>query len=894
MTGMRPALRIARREALAAKGRSVLVVALIMVPVAAVTFLSIAWDSFELTVGERADRQMGAAAAVVSWPGENPVRQLPDHAIAFPVDSTKPPGSGAASDDRLRALLPPGTRFIRDQDGNLTVHTASGIGTITTRSLDYADPLAVGIYRPLQGRAPAAADEIALTPAASDRLGAGVGGTVRPADGGPTLRVVAIVEDPGDLAATTIVRPSQAAGATDRADLRWLVATPNPMTWQQVKELNTHGLVAVSRQVLENPPSGAERYEMDVGVREGGEVDRGVLTLVAGFAMLEIILLAGPAFAVSARRRRRDLAMVAATGGTPAQVRRIMLADGLVLGSVAAVAGAGLGIAAAALALPLAEQAEGIRTEGLRVAAVPVLVIIALAVLTGTLAAVVPAWISGRQDVVAALAGRRGIVRSRRRWPILGLVLVAGGAGLAVLGASQVNQILILAALIVTELGLVLCTPALLGFLARLGRVLPLAPRMALRDTARNRTAAAPAISAVMAAVIGSIVISITLLAAQGQEAAENAGRPGDVVVGYADDLPGNNRPLPPDALDTLRRVMPVAAVAEINLPQCGGRKCFVRAKIPDARACPYTMDRLEREPTAEEQRAARGDARCAGVGQAHTYFDTIGGIWGPAFIIDENAVSTIIEIPEQDRDQVVAALRGGAVVVDDERYLDNGRVTLSVEEPATDRRARTLTAAGFVLPHKPEAPIVLLTEATARSLGLDSAPLVTLASTTRMPTVAEHDRLQAELGSEYRVTVDRGAEPDTQELLVLAIVAGLIAVGTAVFATGLTAADGRADLGTLAAVGAAPRLRRVLMLSQSGLIAGLGSVLGAIAGLGASVAVLSALNQRYAATWPAPPPLPITVPWLNLAVAVLIVPAVAMLGTGLLTRSRLPIERRR
>ena len=32
--------------------------------------------------------------------------------------------------------------------------------------------------------------------------------------------------------------------------------------------------------------------------------------------------------------------------------------------------------------------------------------------------------------------------------------------------------------------------------------VLPLAPRIALRDTSRNRTAAAPAISAVMAAVV--------------------------------------------------------------------------------------------------------------------------------------------------------------------------------------------------------------------------------------------------------------------------------------------------------------------------------------------------------------------------------------------------------
>jgi len=86
---------------------------------------------------------------------------------------------------------------------------------------------------------------------------------------------------------------------------------------------------------------------------------------------------------------------------------------------------------------------------------------------------------------------------------------------------------------------------------------------------------------------------------------------------------------------------------------------------------------------------------------------------------------------------------------------------------------------------------------------------------------------------------------------------------------------------------------RRALSLSQSGVIAGLGSLLGAVAGLGASTAVLFALNQRYADVWPEPTPYPITVPWLNLGIALLVVPSVAMLGAGLLTRSRLPIERR-
>ena len=58
-------------------------------------------------------------------------------------------------------------------------------------------------------------------------------------------------------------------------------------------------------------------------------------------------------------------------------------------------------------------------------------------------------------------------------------------------------------------------------------------------------------------------------------------------------------------------------------------------------------------------------------------------------------------------------------------------------------------------------------------------------------------------------------------------------------------------------------------------------------------IAVLIALNQQYADIWPGPTPFPLAMPWLSLGAALLVVPALAMLGAGLLTRSRLPIERR-
>jgi putative ABC transport system permease protein len=49
MKGWRPALRIARREARRARGRSLLVVAMILLPVAALSFAAVYTDTFTLT-----------------------------------------------------------------------------------------------------------------------------------------------------------------------------------------------------------------------------------------------------------------------------------------------------------------------------------------------------------------------------------------------------------------------------------------------------------------------------------------------------------------------------------------------------------------------------------------------------------------------------------------------------------------------------------------------------------------------------------------------------------------------------------------------------------------------------------------------------------------------------
>lgn len=163
-------------------------------------------------------------------------------------------------------------------------------------------------------------------------------------------------------------------------------------------------------------------------------------------------------------------------------------------------------------------------------------------------------------------------------------------------------------------------------------------------------------------------------------------------------------------------------------------------------------------------------------------------------------------------------------------------------------------------------------------------------------PTDGQRERLIDELSEVAPASLQVStADPPTDQrplLLLLAAASGVITLGAAAVATGLAAAEGRRDLSTLAAVGADPRVRRVLSLCQAGVIAVLGSALGIVAGLGSAAVVLASLNQRYAQSWPVQPPYPVTVPGLTMAVLV-VVPLVAMLGAALLTRSRLPVERR-
>ena len=141
--------------------------------------------------------------------------------------------------------------------------------------------------------------------------------------------------------------------------------------------------------------------------------------------------------------------------------------------------------------------------------------------LSAFLAAVVPAWIASRQDVVAVLAGRRGDRKPSLRSPLLGSCCWAPASPARWPAATQIRRdgsVLIAVSAVVAVLGMILLVPVVVAALARLGRRLPLVARYAVRDAARHRTRTVPAVAAVAATVAGVVALGI----ANASDAAES------------------------------------------------------------------------------------------------------------------------------------------------------------------------------------------------------------------------------------------------------------------------------------------------------------------------------------------------------------------------------------
>ena len=153
----------------------------------------------------------------------------------------------------------------------------------------------------------------------------------------------------------------------------------------------------------------------------------------------------------------------------------------------------------------------------------------------------------------------------------------------------------------------------------------------------------------------------------------------------------------------------------------------------------------------------------------------------------------------------------------------------------------------------------------------------------TRKPTDAELAAVARVLGSDDVLKVEQGYQSPARLFLI-----GILAAATVVTLLGvaisvsLSAAEGRADLATLAAIGAQPRRRRSLAAAQAWVLGQLGCVLGVGVGALYGYTAHAAFGSPH-----------FMVPWAEIAGIVIAVPLFAGLLAWLMTRSRLPMVSR-
>ena len=87
------------------------------------------------------------------------------------------------------------------------------------------------------------------------------------------------------------------------------------------------------------------------------------MLVVDTLAMALVCLVASAGFVVVAHRRQRQLGLLAAIGATDRHLRLVMLANGVIVGVVAAVVGRCLGIGGWVAAAPAAERAAAHRID---------------------------------------------------------------------------------------------------------------------------------------------------------------------------------------------------------------------------------------------------------------------------------------------------------------------------------------------------------------------------------------------------------------------------------------------------------------------------------------------------------------------------------------------------
>lgn len=844
--------RMAARDAWRNKWRSLLMILMVALPVAAVTALDVVTKTADVQPGESLERTMGAADGRLLFQGEPIVQNganwedwwgsaadQNDPVTGEPKDPLAPREIGEI------VGRPAQTVALRSTGTSVTTHR--GRVQAVLLDSDWTSPLLEGRVRLVSGRVPAGPTEVAVNQALADK-GPGPGEELV-ADG-RRARVVGIMEDATERADPYLFgHDNPLIPAEPETEL--FVRTAGGIDWSDTMKLNVAGYSVASRELVAHPPSD-EEVVGDFSGWDGNEDQAlAVLALVITMVLIEVVLLAGPGFAVTARRMQRSLALLAVSGATPRQARRAVMAMAWVMGCAAALVGLLVGLAGAWLTLHLGQSHYGKWFAPMQIPVGDLAVVLAFGLVAALLAAAVPAWLASRQDPVATLGGRRADPPGNGLLPWVGVLLLVISCGVAVTGARQGSggEVPIAVSAILGVLGMVLVLPWVLNAVGRTADRLPLTLRYAVRDAARHRSRTVPAIAAVAATVAGAVALNISLSSDEAQaEATYTPEFPMGMSVLHASE----GKPLGP-AIATVRRVVP-----EVEGEMVRG----VNWDSP-----------LELEPergTDSWRRSYGGLSTSAIVGQRLPEF---------------------VDISAAERTRGNAMLASGGVVVFSDSASDARRARLLMPEKGATAESDLVPVdvPAAVLKVDPAEPTgaVMIARQQVRAWGLKTVDVGWVAANSGVTALQESEIRERLAGAsnEYFVT-ERGYQrnPDIAIVIwsLIAAAGVLMLVGT-VTSTLLSLSDAQRDLASLSAVGAEPSARRRIAIGYALVIAGIGALAGTLVGMVPGIAVSYPLTEgRF-----------LEIPWLNMAIIVLALPLLAAAVMAAVTRSRLPMLER-
>jgi putative ABC transport system permease protein len=854
-----PALRIARRGVKRDLGRAVLVVALVGIPVGAATMVDIVART--LSSPERsAERDLGSADGTIIGDGD--------------LDGLLPKGS--------RVVYAPTSRMVgiaRGADGVKmadptgpslpgTGHfVVQGQGRAAIVSADARDPMQRQVATLTSGKAPTDDSQVLVSPRLAKRLNLHIGDTITSSHGG--LTITGVAEARFCLSCEQVVALPRGRPDTNLRLVTLPDGADSAAVWATLAQ---HGFNAFPRGRTGDGSGGSNRLRAAI-----------LIAVIAGFGMLEVVLLAGTAFAVGARRQVRTLGLVTASGGDANDVRTIVLAQGIVLGALGGIAGAVLGSAAAVGLRPLWESLDDAYITSYVFKPLELLIIAGGGVLAGLTAAAFPAIGAARMRPVDALSGRfRVSSLTRTATPLAGLAVLGAGAACGLVAnammrtrfkdyeaqlalAKQTGDFveqptpvpaaaLALAGAFLLVAAIILLAPTVIALLAKPSTRMPVATRLAVRDASRHRHRTAPTTSAIAVAVAGSVLLAYIV-------AANNHA----TLVHYRVALPKHT-------IHVMQDGASAQAAQEVANKLPGSHLYALRQPIDNSNPEPRHMDKGTGVAVRAQPEGLWATLDCHAKSCR-----TAGG--NPLVIGDTNGLA-------------VAAL--GGTIAKAQEELAKGRVVMFGPRGSQGEQMLTVhsgpldvTVPGYVIGRSfayADLPVGLIPEALAKEHGWAVQKAGSYISFPPSTTRTQENRaLEAAAALGAAALVERGPDKPTNTPLLIAIIAAAFTtLAGAAISIALSAAEGRADLATLAAVGAAPRRRRALAASQALVIAGVGC------GLGVALGTFVAYTVRSTSGAPG-----FVVPWTNLLLTALAVPALAMVVAAAFTPSRLPLVRR-